>query len=243
MNVVEKDMKQVEQQGVFQQDTKKNFWLGMKQILPVAAAGVIDGMVFGILATQAGFSITQTVLFSLLVNAASSQFAALGLISQGIVGWPVLLSTALLNARHLLYGLSLGPYFRNLPTWKAGVMGLMLNDETYALKMTQLRTGGKPNFPFFLGAGLIDYLIWIVSTLAGAIFGTVITNPEAYGLDFAFIATFLGFLAMNLSSRFYVKAAILAGAASCAGYYLQGVTLAVILGTLSAVLMGVFADE
>ncbi|MFS0554974.1 AzlC family ABC transporter permease [Brevibacillus sp. 179-C9.3 HS] len=88
------------------------FVKGMKQIPPVPAAEIVDGMVFGILARQAGLGVTVVVLFSLLVNAGSSQFAAVGLISQGIVGWPILVLTLLLNSRHLLYGLSLGQKFK-----------------------------------------------------------------------------------------------------------------------------------
>ncbi|EJL39179.1 putative branched-chain amino acid permease (azaleucine resistance) [Brevibacillus sp. CF112] len=76
------------------------FVKGMKQIFPVAAAGIVDGMVFGILARQAGLGVTEAMLISLLVNASSSPFAAVG--SQGIVGWPILVSNLLLNARHLL---------------------------------------------------------------------------------------------------------------------------------------------
>lgn len=219
------------------------FVKGMRQIVPVAAAGIIDGIVFGLLARQAGLGVTEAVLFSLLVNAGSSQFAAVGLISQGIVGWPILLSTLLLNARHLLYGLSLGPKFQGTPAWKLSLMGLGLNDETYALKATYLDTGGKPSLAFFAGAGIVDYLIWNASTFAGAWFGAAFTETEAYGLDFAFIATFLGFLAVNLFSSLHVKVAGCAAAAACIGYWLGGGTAAVIVGTLTAVVIGAVNGE
>ncbi|WP_139492211.1 AzlC family ABC transporter permease [Brevibacillus dissolubilis] len=216
---------------------------GMKEILPVAGAGIIDGMVFGILVRQAGLGIPEAMMFSLLVNAGSSQFAALGLLTQGVGAWPVLISTALLNARHLLYGLSLGPAFRGVSTWRMALLSHWLNDETFALKSAYLDKEEKFSLSYFTGAGLVDYLIWGLATLAGAVFGTLITEPEAYGLDFAFLATFLGFLALYLTSRFYIKAAVLAAGVACLGYYLQGATLAVILGTMAAVVMGVFADE
>lgn len=219
------------------------FVKGMKQIVPVAAAGIVDGMVFGILARQAGLGIVETMLFSLLVNAGSSQFAAVGLISQGIVGWPILVSTALLNARQLLYGLSLGPHFRDTQAWKLSLMSGTLNDETYALKATYLASGEKSSLAFFFGAGFLDYLIWNGSTLLGAIFGALLTNPEEYGLDFAFIATFLGFLAINLLSRFFVKVAVCAAVAACAGYWFDGTTAAVIFGTVTAVLIGAIRHE
>lgn len=222
---------------------KELFYKGAKQIIPVAAAGIVDGMVFGILARQAGLGITEAMLFSLLVNAGSSQFAAVGLISQGIVGWPILVSTALLNARQLLYGLSLGPYFRKTQPWKLALMAGTLNDETYALKATYLTAGEKPSLAFFFGAGVLDYLIWNGSTLLGAAIGSLVSEPEQYGLDFAFVATFLGFLAVNLFSSFYVKTAICAAAAACLGFWWEGTTAAVIFGTATAVLIGAIRHE
>lgn len=219
------------------------FVTGMIQIIPVAAAGIVDGLVFGILARQAGLGIAEALLFSLLVNAGSSQFAAVGLISQGIVGWPILVSAALLNARHLLYGLSLGPHFRGTPPWKLSLMAAGLNDETYALTSTYLASGQKPSLSFFAGASAVDYLIWNASTLVGAWFGAVFTETEAYGLDFAFVATFLGFLAINLLSPFHVKVAAGAAAVACLAYWGGGGTAAVIAGTLTAVVMGAVIRE
>jgi 4-azaleucine resistance transporter AzlC len=219
------------------------FLQGIRKIIPVASAGIIDGLVFGILARQAGLGITEAMLLSLLVNAGSSQFAAVGFISQGVIGWPILVSTALLNARQMLYGMSLGPSFRGTSPWKLSLMAGLLNDETYALKSTYLAGGARASLPFFFGAGLIDFVIWNASTLCGAVFGSMITRPEQYGLDFAFIATFLGFLAVNLFSRFHVLVALCSGAAACVGYWLYGTTAAVILGSFTAVLIGVVARE
>jgi 4-azaleucine resistance transporter AzlC len=206
-------------------------------------SGVLDALVFGLLARQAGLSVTETVLFSVLVNAGSSQFAALGLFSQGIFGVPVLLSTFLLNARHILYGLTLGTAFRTIPTWKLLGVALLLNDETYALKSKYLEEGKKTSLPYFFGAGLLDSGVWIGSTFLGAIFGTFISHPEKFGLDFAYTATFLGFLAVNLKSSFYIKIAIISAVAASIGYALNGASLAIILGTACAVIMGVLFDE
>lgn len=219
------------------------FRQGMRQVIPVAAAGIVDGMVFGILARQAGLGITEAMLLSLLVNAGSSQFAAVGFFAQGVVGWPILVSTALLNARHLLYGMSLGPSFRQTAPWKLSLMAGFLNDETYALKATYLAKGKPTSLSFFFGAGVVDYLIWIASTLAGAIFGSTISQPEQYGLDFAFVATFLGFLAANLLTRFHLLVSLCAGVAACLGYWWNGMATAVIFGTLVSVAMGVGKRE
>src|SRR5579875_1475298 len=190
MELLQNDSKQTKAE-IDLPNRKKQFLIGAKQILPVAMAGTIDGLVFGLLARQAGFSVTEAVLFSFLVNAASSQFAALGFISQGVVGFPILISTLLLNARQMLYGLSLGPYFRNTPTWRLLGAAWMLNDETFALKSTYLSQGKKASLSFYCGAGIVDLKIWTLSTLIGASCGTLISEPQKYGLDFAYIATFI----------------------------------------------------
>ncbi|PEA56756.1 hypothetical protein CON64_00510 [Bacillus pseudomycoides] len=211
----------------------------MKYILPIASASVVDGLIFGILARQTGLGVLEV----LLLNMTSSQFAAIGFITQGVVGWPMILSTTLLNVRQMLYGLSLGPALRNVPTGKLMMMAWMLNDEMYALKSAYVAKGNKASLPYYFGAGALDYVIWNVSTLAGLFFGTFISSPEEYGLDFAFVATFLGFLATSIVSRFYAVVALISGAAACAGYYIEGTTLAVVFGTVSAVIVGVMHRE
>ncbi|WP_440602493.1 AzlC family ABC transporter permease [Bacillus sp. GB_SG_008] len=211
----------------------------MKHILPIASASIVDGLIFGILAKQTALGVIEV----LLLNMTSSQFAAMGFISQGIIGWPMILSTTLLNVRQMLYGLSLGPAFRNIPTGKLMMMAWMLNDEMYALKSAYVAKENKASLPYYFGAGVLDYVIWNVSTLTGLFFGTFISNPEEYGLDFAFIATFLGFLATSIVSRFYAVVALVSGAIACLGYYIEGTALAVVFGTISAVIVGVMRRE
>lgn len=222
---------------------RKRYVTGMKDILPVAASGIVDGIVFGILAIQAGLGIFEAMLFSLIINAGSSQFAAVGLISQGVIGWPMLVSTALLNARHMLYGLSLGPFFKKTSGWKLSLLAAQLNDETFAVKITYLNKTNKPSMAYFFGASLTDYAIWNGSTLIGTLLGTIILNPEKWGLDFAFIATFIGFLAINLKNKFYVVAAIVASVFACIGYYINGLTMAILFGTIAAMIVGAFYHE
>jgi len=137
----------------------------------------------------------------------------------------------------------LGPKFSGTAPWKLSLMAGTLNDETYALKATYLQSGEKPSLSFFAGASVVDYVIWNGSTFIGAWFGTVFTQTEAYGLDFAFIATFLGFLAVNLISSFHIKVALGATAVACIGYALGGATVAVIAGTLMAVGIGAVSGE
>jgi predicted branched-subunit amino acid permease len=90
--------------------------------LGFAASGVGFGLVYGLAAREAGFSVIEATSMSVFVLAGAAQFAAVGLISDG-AGWPsIVLLTALLNARHLLYSAALAPWLAvdrawNEPRW------------------------------------------------------------------------------------------------------------------------------
>ena len=99
--------------------------------LAVAAAGF--GFVYGLSAREAGFSPIEAVAMSTIVFAGAAQFAAVGYVASGLA-WPgIILLTALLNARHLLYSAALRPWLRDVPLPRRAVMAHLLTDETFAL--------------------------------------------------------------------------------------------------------------
>jgi predicted branched-subunit amino acid permease len=70
------------------------------------------GFVYGLAAREAGFSIVEAMAMSVIVFAGAAQFAAVGYVASGLA-WPgIILLTALLNARHLLYSAALAPWLR-----------------------------------------------------------------------------------------------------------------------------------
>ncbi len=89
--------------------------LGARRAIPVAISAFTVGLVFGILARQAKLSIVQALLMSSLVFAGASQFVALSLWT--VVPLPVItiiLTTFVVNMRHLLMGAALRPWFSRL---------------------------------------------------------------------------------------------------------------------------------
>ena len=64
---------------------------------------------------------------SVIVFGGAAQFAAVGYVASGLA-WPgVVLLTALLNARHLLYSAALGPWLREVPFVRRAVMAHLLS--------------------------------------------------------------------------------------------------------------------
>jgi 4-azaleucine resistance transporter AzlC len=166
----------------------------MRLFLPVAISIASYGVVWGVLAGQAGLTPLEVVLMSGGVYAGASQFVALDLWAP--VGVPIVsivVATAIVNLRMLLMTATLGPPFEQVPRWKALLAMFLVSDEVWAMTMAQrAKGGGGP--AFMLGCGTLAWVGWVGSTLTGRLLGAVIDDPTAYGLDFAFTATFLALL-------------------------------------------------
>ncbi|NPV93061.1 MAG: AzlC family ABC transporter permease [Firmicutes bacterium] len=177
-----------------------DFRQGLKDGFPLALSIFAYGLVFGVLARQAGLSYWETVTMSALVVAGASQFVAVNMISAGAAAGQIILAAFLLNLRHLLMGATLAPYLSRVQPWKLAVLAHLTNDESYAVTIGRFqRHGGSA--AFFLGAGTITFSAWLLSSaLAGAV-GDFIGDPRRYGLDFAFYGAFIGLLVPQLKDR------------------------------------------
>ncbi len=60
----------------------------------------------------------------------------------------------------------------------------VLVDIQYA-EVEQRAEAGKPvTFVWYMAIGLTFYLTWVLEALIGGLFGNLITNPYAFGIDF-----------------------------------------------------------
>jgi 4-azaleucine resistance transporter AzlC len=166
----------------------------MRLFVPVAISIASYGVVWGVLAGQAGLSPLEVLLMSGIVYAGSSQFVAIDMWSP--VGLPmvsIVVATAVINLRMLLMTATLRPQFDGVPRWQAVLAMFLVSDEVWAMTMAEhAKGGGGP--AFMLGCGTLAWIAWVASTLTGRLLGAVIDDPTTYGLDFAFAATFLALL-------------------------------------------------
>lgn len=172
---------------------RSRFAAGVRRALPLCLAVSAYGLVFGLLARQAGLSPLEVLLMSGLVYAGSSQFVALGLWSQPLPLAGIALTALVVNLRYLLMAAALRPWLDGLGRIKAYGSAFFLVDENFALTAAGAGGGGS-RADFFLGSGLILYLFWLASTLAGRLAGGLVPDPARWGLDFAFSAAFLALL-------------------------------------------------
>jgi len=163
---------------------------GARRALPIGLSAIPFGLVLGVLAGRAGLTVVEVLLMSSLVFAGSSQLVAISMWANPIPVIAIVASTLLVNLRHILMGLTLRPWYAKLPAPLAFGTYFFMTDESWAL--TTVETERKPfDAAFMLGAGLVDFVTWVGSTVVGRIAGAVIPDPTAWGLDFAFVAVFL----------------------------------------------------
>lgn len=170
------------------------FWLGVRMFLPVAISIAAYGVVWGVLAGQAGLSVLEVALMSGLVFAGASQFVALDMWSPGNLPiLSIIIATAIVNLRMLLMSATLRPLVGHLPLPKQLGAMFFVSDEQWAMTMAEVRKG-TGSVAFLLGTGVLSWFAWMGSTLCGRVLGAFIDDPTKYGLDFAFTATFLALL-------------------------------------------------
>lgn len=164
--------------------------------LGVGVATGLYGLSFGAVAAASGLSTAQACVLSLLMFTGASQFALVGVLAGGGAA-PAAAGTALLlGTRNTLYGLRLAA----LLPWRGPRRVLaahLVIDESTAMAV------GQPTAPLarlaFLVTGGSVFLLWNLTTLAGALAGSALGDPRDLGLDAAVGAAFLALLWPRLS--------------------------------------------
>lgn len=172
---------------------RTEFRNGLLAAAPLWLGAAPFGMIYAVSALAAGLSPAQTLAMSLLVFAGAAQFTAVGMFAAAAAPLAVIITTLIVNARHVLLTASLMPHLRTVAPWRRVLLAAQLTDESYALGMSSFLEG-RGSAAFTIGANLSIYVVWQASTLIGILIGRAIPDPAAYGLDLVFPLTFIGLL-------------------------------------------------
>ena len=231
---------------------RREFAAGIRAELPILLGVLPFGLIYGALALQAGIPAAPALAMSSIVFAGSAQFVATQLIAAGTPVGLLLLTTFVVNLRHLLYSASLAPYLRPLqPAWKA-TLAYLLTDEAYAVAITHYSqtstarataasNGDAPDHRhwFFLGAGLTLWTTWQASTAVGLYLGARI--PASWHLEFALPLTFLALARPAVTDRATVVTVVVASVVGIASYGLA-MRLGIIVAALAGIVAGIVAE-
>jgi len=164
----------------------------------VSAAGF--GFVYGVAAGAAGFSLVDASAMSVIVFGGAAQFAAVGYVAGGFSWLGIVLLTAFLNARHVLYSAALAPWLADRPLAERAVMAHLLTDEAFALSVTHFRRVGRADtWGYWFAAIGATFIPWNLATIAGVFVGGAIPDPSRFGLGVVFPAAMAG-LAVGLAT-------------------------------------------
>lgn len=159
-------------------------------------------MGFGMLMKSNGFGIIWAVAMSVFIYAGSMQYAAVALLTGGASYLTVALTTLAVNARHIMYGISMTEKYKNIGHGK-GYLIFTLTDETYSLVCTRQEEKG-----YYMSVSVLDHIYWILGTALGSVMGEILSFVNTKGLDFALTALFVTiFTEQIISSKDYLTGA------------------------------------
>lgn len=215
------------------------WWAGVRALAPMLVGVLPFGLIFGVLAVNAGMPGWLAALMSIIVFGGASQMI---LTQLWAVGTPALLmaaTVAMVNLRHALYSAAMAPALGALPRrWKL-LLAYLLTDEAFAAMARRLDPHAGPTLHrhwFFAGAGFSLWFGWQVATILGVLIGKQV--PMDWPLDFFLPLTFIAIIVPALCTRAHLAAALVAGAAA-----VMLVGLPHKLGLMAAACLGIAAGS
>lgn len=189
-----------------------SYWRGLRDGTPFLILVFPFGMLFGVVATESGLSVAQSVWFSVVVIAGASQFTALQLLNDNAPAAVALASALAVNLRMAMYSASLTPHLGPAPLWQRVILSYILVDQTYA--GASLEYEKRPTLSlqekvaYFFGYATPICPPWYLATWLGAVLGSAI--PTELGLDFAVPIAFLAMIGPMLRTPAHWIAALVA---------------------------------
>jgi 4-azaleucine resistance transporter AzlC len=157
--------------------------------IPVMTGYCSVGFAFGLLVVSSGYPWFLALIMPVIIYAGAAQFLALSFFSNNTSFIDVIITTFLLNARHMVYGISLLNKYKNTSFLKPYLI-FSLTDETYAVLTSSKVPENINKKRFYFYVSFLDQLYWITGCLCGAIFGRIFAF-NTKGLDFALTALFV----------------------------------------------------
>ena len=157
--------------------------------LPVMAGYVVLGIGFGILLRSAGYGLVWALAMSILIYAGAMQYVGVGLLTGGASIITAILTTVMVNARHLFYSISMIDRYKGAGKYKPYLI-FALTDETYSLLCDGKTPEGADPHQFRFLVFLFNQCFWVAGSAAGSLLGTVLPF-STMGIEFSMTALFI----------------------------------------------------
>lgn len=157
--------------------------------LPVMAGYLFLGTGFGMLLHSKGYSILWAAAMSIFIYAGSMQYLAVDLLSGGASLVAAAITTLMVNARHLFYGISMIDKYKGCG-WRKPYLIFALTDETYSLNCGGAPEDVSDSKTYFFLVSLFNQCYWVTGSMLGVLVGSILP-VSTEGIDFALTALFV----------------------------------------------------
>ncbi len=205
--------------------------------MPVVLGYLPIGFAYGVLAINAGLSIIQTVLMSIIVYAGSAQLIAVSLFAQAIHPLSIIATTFIVNLRHMLMSAALAPHMRDWKSYQVILFSFELTDESFGVHSLRFDRGeNQPKSTILIN--FICQSAWVLGSLLGAVAGNLIQDVRPFALDYALPAMFIALLILQIKNRKHLIIALISAGLSLILWQLGATQWHVIIATIIAATLG-----
>ena len=191
-------------------ESKSAYWSGFRDCSPFILVVAPFGLLFGVVATEAGLDLLETMTMTFLVIAGAAQFTALALLEDQAPTIVVIIAALAVNLRMAMYSAALIPHLGKSSLSTRAIASYFMVDQTFAVsikKYEQHPTWSiSKKTAYFFGCASSIVPFWYSFTLVGALVGHSI--PKEYSLDFAIPICFISIIAPMMRSLPHLAAAL-----------------------------------
>jgi predicted branched-subunit amino acid permease len=174
--------------------SRPDFVSGIRDMTPPLIGVFPFGIVCGVAAQAAGYSIVEAMGLALIVFSGAAQIIATQLLVADAPFGVIVLTCFVVGLRLMMYSAAIAPHLKPMPSRWRHVLAFLLTDQAFAAAIRRFKTARHPGegASYFLGTGVVLWVAWAVSNLAGYLAGNLI--PADWSLDFIVPLCFLALL-------------------------------------------------
>ncbi|UTA48640.1 AzlC family ABC transporter permease [Simiduia sp. 21SJ11W-1] len=189
---------------------RRAFLQGMYDCSPFILVIAPFGLLFGVVAAEAGLNLLETLGMTVLVIAGASQFTALALLTEQAPTFIVIAAALAVNLRMAMYSAALVPHLGAASLKMRALAAYFMVDQSFAvaIKKYEAEQGFSlsQKLAYYFGCAAIICPFWYGCSALGALVGQAI--PKSYSLDFAIPICFIALVAPMLRSLPHLIAAL-----------------------------------
>lgn len=215
---------------------KQTLRQGATAAWPICLGYFPIGLALGVLAQKAGLPWWAVAMMSVMVFAGSAQFICVAMISAGASTPAIILTTFVVNLRHVLMSSALAVHLQGVNRKFLALYAYGVTDESFAVNLTRFRNGKWDRWRALIVNHLANS-VWIMATICGALAGQFVPQGTL-GIDYALTGMFICLLVFQLQGRIYIITGLLAAALSILWYLLIPGDSYIVGASMSAATIG-----